>query len=214
MIYKIGNLEFKSKKSCLDFTRNIIISLGCCIINKDHEKYNFFSDLINNHPESKEKIGCGIDYFYIQENVLTKRPTHMMIKRLDNTTIDFSWVYCCEFKKRPHARDLSNAMRYAISNDIKDFRNKSALICSYCKLDTGVELDYHVDHDDPPFRKLKDDFLKENTLKIPTTFASHEYWFLTIFREDDKAFKNSWIDYHNKHCKLQILCKTCNLKKH
>jgi len=62
-----------------------------------------------------------------------------MIKILDGSDIDFSWVYCCQFKEWTTSDDLLRAMREAIKYD--------------------------------------------------------------------------WIDYHNKNCNFQILCKDCNLRK-
>ena len=42
--YYIGELEFKTKKECENYTRNVINNLGCCIINKDHTLFNFFDN--------------------------------------------------------------------------------------------------------------------------------------------------------------------------
>ena len=40
-----------------------------------------------------------------------------MIKRLDKSIIDFSWVYCCKFKVRSITEDLTAAMREAIKEE-------------------------------------------------------------------------------------------------
>ena len=37
--YNIGDMEFKTKKECENFTRSFIHKLGCCIINKDHKDF-------------------------------------------------------------------------------------------------------------------------------------------------------------------------------
>ena len=71
--YNIGELEFKTKKECENYTRNIIENLGCCLINKDHIQYNFFNNLIENHPDYYERDFDSIDYFYIDINPLSKR---------------------------------------------------------------------------------------------------------------------------------------------
>jgi len=44
--YYIGELEFKTKKDCETYTRNIINTLGCCEINKDNAYFIFFEDCI------------------------------------------------------------------------------------------------------------------------------------------------------------------------
>ena len=41
MLYKIGKLEFKTKGKCIEFTRQVIKSLGCCDIDENHEKFTF-----------------------------------------------------------------------------------------------------------------------------------------------------------------------------
>jgi len=73
--YYIGDIGFKSKKNCEKYTRDIITNLECRHIDKTHQFYNFFI----NHPNSIEKIGSGIDYFYVQRNILTNNYDVMMI---------------------------------------------------------------------------------------------------------------------------------------
>ena len=163
--YYIGELEFKTKKECENYTRNIINNLGCCIINKDHTIFSFFNNLIQNHPECDDKIGVGIDYFYIQPNPLVKKYYQTMIKRLDGSEIDFSWVYCCQFKERNTSDDLLRAMREAIKYDTIKYKQKqSKLVCNFCKTENELYENYHVDHHNPSFQTLKDNFLKLTNL--------------------------------------------------
>jgi len=106
-------------------------------------------------------------------------------------------------------------MREAISYFIMDFkRNRNPLICNYCYLSTCDYNDYHVDHDDPPFRILKDNFINTTKLDIPDYFTYDEKSHIYVFDDSHLDFKNSWIDYHNTNSRLQILCKPCNLRKH
>ena len=76
-----------------------------------------------------------------------------MIKRLDGSTIDFSWLLCCKFKNKSIDEDLSMAMRFAVRDDILKFRENSPIICNICK-ETSDEFNgnFHVDHDKPAFR--------------------------------------------------------------
>lgn len=212
--YNIGDIVFKTKKACEDYTRTKIKSLGCCIIDKEHIDYNFFNNLLKNHNECIEKIGVGIDYFYIIPNPINDKYYQTMIKRLDKTSTDFSWVYCCKFKVRSITEDLTTAMREAIKDDIIAYKKqKNKLECNICKSDNEPYKNYHVDHNFPPFRALKNDFLNLTPSIIPKTFSSCDRFYTTTFKEEDKDFKNEWIDYHNKNCSFQILCRSCNLKK-
>ena len=210
--YFIGDREFKTKKSCEEFTRTIIIKLGCCTINKRHTEFNFFNNLIENHPESDLKKGVGIDYFFIIHNPLSPKSYQTMIKRIDGSETDFSWVYCCKFKERTIADYLKMALRTAIKDEVMAFRKKqSKIICNYCKTETAET--YHVDHETPTFQMLADNFLKLTTTPLPTDFEDCKIYNFTLFKYEDEHFKNEWIRYHNENSKLQILCQTCNLRK-
>ena len=44
-------------------------------------------------------------------------------------------------------------------------------------------------------------------------FDDNPKYNLAMFKEEDVDFKTEWLNYHNKHCNLQILRKDCNLQK-
>ena len=102
------------------------------------------------------KNGVGIDYFYIIPNPINHNYYQTMIKRLDKSIIDFSWVYCCKFKVRSITEDLTTAMREAIKEETIAYKkNQIKLQCNICKSDNELYTDYQVDHDFPPFRDIK-----------------------------------------------------------
>jgi hypothetical protein len=211
--YYIGKMGFKTKKECENYTRNIINDLGCCIINKTDMYYTFFENLLKNHPEHDMKKGVGIKYFFIIPNRMDNKYYQTMIKRLDDSEIDFSWVYCCKFKERTENEDLIRSMRTAIKDDVIKYKQQQQLICNLCKITNESYENYHVDHNNPSFQILKDKFLQQTIKPIPTLFGDCKKYKLTIFKKDDNDFKNDWVDYHNKNCNLQILCRNCNLRK-
>ena len=214
MKYSIGDLKFKTKKECENYTRNLINTLGCCIISKDNENFNFFNNLLKNHPKYEIKKGVGIDYFYIQNNPLTAKYYQTLIKRLDNSDVDFSWVYCCQFRERENKFYLDRAMRFVIKNDTIGFKQKQIkLICVICNVDNKLYEDYHVDHDNPSFCELKNTFLQLTAQPIPIDFLDYNIDDPNIFKDEDKIFENEWKEYHNQNCNLQILCDNCNLNK-
>ena len=214
-IYYIGKLEFKTKKDCVNYTRKIINNLGCCKIDREHEYFNFLDNLIKNHSEYFEKIGSGVDYYYIVSNALNKKYYQTMIKRLDGLNIVFSWVHCCEFKARNINYSLNYAMRQAIKDDVIKYKqDQKELICNFCNVINIPYSEYHVDHDEPPFRVIKDNFLKLNNNISPLLFGKCSETNIPIFKDEDNIFKNEWVEYHNKNSSFQILCKSCNIKKH
>lgn len=213
--YFIGDLHFRTKNECENYTRNIINSLGCCTINKENPHYSFFANLIENHPNAELKIDCGIDYFFIEPNPFNKKYYQTMIKRLDGSETDFSWKNCCEFKKRTTEFYLTRAMRAAIKDYVIQFKRKQTkLICNFCKNENELYGNYHVDHSEPSFKTLKNNFLQLTKKQLPTSFEDCKVYNLSVFKDEDKDFENEWVEYHNKYCNYQILCRSCNLRKH
>jgi len=196
--YNIGDIHFKTKKACLDYTRTKIKDLGCCTIDKEHIDFSFFNHLLKNHDEHIQKIGVGVHYFYIIPNPLNEKSYQTMIKRLVDSIIDFSWVYCCKFKARSTTEELTKAMREAIKEETIAYKkNQIILQCNICKSDSELYKNYHVDHAFPSFSTLKNDFLNLTSSIIPQTFGSCYKPYKTIFKDDDIAFRNEWVNYHN-----------------
>ena len=61
---QIGNLIFPTKKSAKDFIREIISKYEAKS-SLAAEDFSFVSDLLVIHPESEQKIGCGISRIFI-----------------------------------------------------------------------------------------------------------------------------------------------------
>lgn len=212
--YCIGALTFRTKKECEQYARSIICRLGCGPISSTHDSFSFFYDLIQNHPKREEKIGSGIASFEIVPNPLIPKYFQTLIHRTDGSTIDFSWVHCCQFKPRTAMDDLVRCMRASIRDTVIQFKRKQRRMeCAYCECTDKPYEEYHVDHDQPSFHQLKEDFLQQTKQPFPTQFADCPATRLTIFRSQDQSFEIEWKTYHDTHCQLQILCRSCNLRK-
>lgn len=208
-MYNIGCLIFRTKKECAQFTREIINEVGISAITKDNNYYTFFNNLLKNHDECEEKIGCGIDYFYIERNKLNRSVFETYIKRLDGSNVNFSWIHCCNFKPKSNKQNILNAMRSSIADQIIEFRNNNEMCCVQCECIDGS---FHIDHV-LSFHILSNNFLDNIKIKFPTNFDKCEKTNLTIFKKDDEKFMKEWQDYHRDNSVLQVLCKSCNLKK-
>ena len=209
-MYNIGTLNFKTKKLCEDFTRNLLNQLGCCVIQKDNVHFVFFSNLFQYHPDFATKQQQGILAFVVERNKL--RPTFFqtLVRHTDTTETAFSWVQCCRFNPRTSHSNLLRAMRNAIIHQVVLFRNNNELICESCRTETSGTT-FHVDHV-VPFKDLTDAFLRNTTHSIPLTFDENKLN-LTIFKQKDAEFETSWSLFHLEHANLQMLCSGCNLKK-
>ena len=57
---------------------------------QDQDDIELLRAVVAAHPESAEKIGAGIDYFYVA--ISPEHPTFCFyLQRCDGTRIDFSW---------------------------------------------------------------------------------------------------------------------------
>ena len=79
MLYRIGKLEFKTKGKCIEFTRQVIKSLGCCDIDENHEKFTFFMDLMENNTYYRNTLNRNINKFCIEHNKLNKSAYHIRV---------------------------------------------------------------------------------------------------------------------------------------
>lgn len=204
--YKIGELEFRTKKEAESYTFSIIESIGCKEIERGNKHFKFFVDLIRNHNQMDKKIGCGIRYFEISKSGNTYY-TNLM--RIDDTYTNFSWISCSSSQKSNNEEYLKSAMREYVADDILQFSKVQMAVChSCCEPPNPI----YVKYGNPPFLQLYKSFMKINKLEIPTLF-DHNQLYQAKFREENLSFADCWLEYHRKHCNLQIFCAECNFKK-
>jgi hypothetical protein len=95
-------------------------------------------------------------------------------------------------------------MRYAIHQQIFDFKNKTTLVCEICDSTDTIEIDHHT----IPFRTLFKNFTDGKVL--PTIF-NNTYYNSACFRDEDHLFRCEWESYHKNNASLRPLCKKCNM---
>jgi hypothetical protein len=211
---RIGDLVFSSKKAAEEYTRQLLKDIGFGDIKKDNNNYTFFENLIKNHQCYEEVVGFGVDYFYIEPNPLNRKQHQTGIKRNDGSNIVFSWRNCSVKKINNESDYLVDALRNSIKNQVIEFKKNNKLICNICQTENEIYKNYHIDHNYPSFKQLREDFIKITKKEIPKTFTRCENYNVKIFKEEDREFEEEWAEYHKKNCNLQVLCQKCNLKKH
>ena len=121
---------------------------------------------------------------------------------------DFSYIRALDSQVSNLKKDLQDAFRYEISDQILDYKGQYNMIGNR---------ENHVDHV-VPFQKLLLDFLKENNLqwqdielqeieKDTIEFKLHRY------QIKDRKLAKAWQDYHRENAKLQMLPAAENIKK-
>jgi hypothetical protein len=186
--------SFKTKKDKHAFVKNIIYKNGCGYIKDDHEYFELFKELVENKNYS------NIFYFSIVPNRINTKTYECQVHLEDGSIKVFSWTKCVLNRVETSHHKLRNIMRSAIVSDILSFKN-NAICCNYCG---NVEY-LHADHIEP-FRDLADNFISEHGMGSAPSDG--------VRSNATEEWVNAWKIYHKQNASLQILCASCNYKKH
>ena len=201
-MHPLGTLRFHTKIALKKHVKPVIDSLGECEITQEHPRFQFLIDLIKNHPEYDEKLnGFPIIKFSRKRAIYNSL---VMFFHTDEKEEDFSWDVCC-FNYKSNKDDLNSALRNAIIPFTTQYRNNlTEEKCVTCNSSENIQIDHIY-----PFSKIRDEFLQGRE-DIPSKFDGN---ICREFKTEDTAFKDSWLEYHNKIAIYQPLCKKCNIKK-
>jgi hypothetical protein len=182
-----------------------IYRIGLCIsVKTDYpDDYVEFLELFKSHPKYPQKIE-GIQDISIIRNARTPQYYELNMKKENNIRESISYNECCQ--KIDKYKYLKEAMRYAVQDQIHQYRFSNEQICVLCKSETNIE----IDHYGKMFKHLFEDFIKDRS-DIPTDF-DETYYNSAMFKKEDKKLNDEWCDYHKTHATLRCLCRTCNAK--
>ena len=181
------------------------------LIDQDHPEFGFLRDLFDRHPERVTKYGPGLAGFKVVRNAYGKRA--LDIVRVDGSTIDASFYTAARGTPNPVSRNLRDAMRGAVADDIRAFREaawKPEATCGVCGKSLGGGLT-HVDHHAPTFEELAQTYITEHP-DHPTTFADSADN-SSAFRVEDASYAASWRSFHQTNAVLRLVHSRCNLTR-
>jgi hypothetical protein len=211
MNHQIDSRAFKSKKDALEYTRTFLNNLftsGKCKITQSCDEFEYIMAVLNRHKYVKEKVGCGISYFEIfQVTNYGKKGIGVQIVRSDMTEENFSWRKCVELTTGTMKPKIVSVFRASINKQISDFRDNSVLTCVKC----GSSEHPQIDHKNPTFQQMFDDFTGENGL--PTDVYQDKDNLAPVFLPEDKIYEDRWVSYHKENATLRVLCRNCNCSR-
>lgn len=209
--FMIGAVVFKTKgeaqKMIKSFVHNPIN--WSMFFSEGHNHYDLLMNLLKMHPSAKNKIGPGIDYFFIKPNKITPNFGEVNFCRIDGSLDHFSYRQC--FLKRKQSSYFNEAMRSAVRDHIYYFsrfnKNHKCHVCN----DESDE----VDHFDPEFSEIRDSFILENPIILDFELSKDQETNLTVFKDENNPLVMAWRNYHHKYYDtLLMICSSCNkLKK-
>ena len=208
----VGNVSFKTQTECEKYTRNILNELGSTdsVKLKNEQSFNFLVSLCKRHPNCIEKLLHFNDY-QIRCDALNKTAMALFIENTDGSLTEISWRICVTGKYKSIKTLFNSALRERIEPQILDYKNKTDL--SYCRKCNCSLTIPHIDHDEPQFQQLVDDFVDLNIIQIPTEYNKKDVTFQPLFTTKDVWVGELFETYHFENATLRVLCQTCNLTR-
>ena len=203
----VGERRFPSKKQAGDFIREILYryAIGARVLSPDAE---FLRDLLELHPEATQKIGVGVAFFRVQQNMGSRG---FWLYRVDGTSTDWSFLACLTPPSRE--AEARAAFRTAIRDQVAEFRTNLELSGLVCPI-TGEPLtsfnQIHIDHE-IPFEDLLARFLDDEEMElgrvavVPTSDGSTDTELL------DHGLRGAWQRYHRERALLRAVSRRANL---
>jgi hypothetical protein len=189
-----------------DILRNSGYEVGDRVDNPVHDL--MLREVIERHPDRDEKVGVGIDHFYIgltaDGDRIAVRPDAIgiWIRRTDGTTVDFS--YQTAVRGGNLKTDAKEAMRLAVEEIRYDYRDAIYAAGGPVFSDlTGAEIsarpDAQVIYLDPTWGQLTYRFAEsEGGWSAIATHSGHGGVRVGGGFED-KALEQRWLDFHAAH---------------
>lgn len=170
----------------------------------------FVADLIKRHRDYEQKAGAGIARFVVGKHKMYGSKK-IDFERVDGTIDDFSINFCLDpvTSEQYAAMNFRCAARSAVLPDIREFKNRSGMVCATTGEKHSRE-DLHTDHAPPMvFSVIMQNFL-EAAGKTPADYQyADDHAGLAVFADPNAT--DRFRAFHTKHATLRVIHKTINL---
>lgn len=215
--YTINGIDFTTKKSVEQYAREILYKhdLNSHLQGSDEIfMYKYFEMF---HIEWAQKVGTGIDFIRRIAEPNYGKYRGFEIVRQDGSSTDISFIIS-KISKRDFLLEFKAALRTVIEPQIfrfkKDFFDNAQTL-KLCEL-TGETITFgacHVDHYNPTFGQLAQDFIDYKCFKISdleklvAPSADNQTFYKLI--DDNIAYE--FYCFHEMRARLRVLSITGNL---
>lgn len=181
---ELRNHVFNTQKEGIEYYKEILNRNDLYVpLRADHD---MLYQLLENHPEASQKIGCGVDYFSIGKGQYGTRC--FFIHRKDNSFTDFSYRSAVSGKGMSLKRRYYDACRAVAEEQTWTFKKQAfAKGDVFCEI-SGEKLEInrcHVDHKYPmTFQAIADEYWQAIQPIDPMAFVTPK----------DNQFRTEWAD--------------------
>jgi hypothetical protein len=202
--------------------KGILYSFANLSIKKNTPEYDIIHELLTRHPEADQKIGVGVDHFFVQPSKWKRNQYNFMIHRVDGTTVDFSYIACLNptQKKYTEKHNWNALFRHVVKDQIDSFRecafavvgSRDKFVCSQTKL-KYKKIYSHVDHVYPlTFHSILLEFIKKYNVDLDSLEVSKDLGTTEIQHILNKDVTKAFYDFHKERSVLRIVCSSANLQ--
>jgi Protein of unknown function (DUF3223) len=211
----IGGMIFPTKSAAMEHFKAMLYrhEIGARIPDPDATELSW---LLERHPEFRDKLGCGVEYFSIRPAVYGTRCFEIIRKS------DFSSKSSIDGKAPSALTEALTALRAEVTEDTlqkkrewfqanADSDGKAACVVTGARI--SIE-EAHADHAPPrSFGTLAIAFLEARNINVDRDFVTppSDNQYQPLLR--DRALADEWRAYHHKLALIRIVQKGVNLKK-
>lgn len=208
-------------KTTKEEVQKILYRFANMNISKSSNEYKILYELLEKHPKVNEKIGCGVDYFYVQQSKWKMNQYNFMVKRIDGSSTDFSFNKCLNPERKSSKTENWTSIFRNVVKDQTDFFRASAFevigekdkfICSQTNL-KFKKIYSHVDHVYPlTFDSIMIEFIEANKLNLSEINLSDDTGTSEVKKILDENIIKLFSDFHKIRSVLRIVCSSANLQ--
>ena len=218
-----GSRVFQSQKAAMDFYREILWKYQVDEEVSSEQDFQALVDLIENHPESMDKIGVGIAGFFVSSAHMGTRCFYL--RRVDESFTDFGIGYAVRGERPSVLYEFKEACRAAVRPSInkakrlffENYGDEEGRVCCDVTGEMVSQDECHIDHKGAlSFNVLVEMFIDANGINVTRDLVSAPSDNQYVAELVDPEMKKRWIEMHtnsvNRNKSLRIVKKEVNLK--
>lgn len=174
----------------------------------DGPTYDWLREVIQTHPDAIGKL-AGVRAIEVRRTSrMGNTFPELLLHLRDGGTRDCSWK-ACVYGKESDAVSRLKAMRESVRDQL-DYVRQTATPSQTCEICRGALVGgaWHVDHADPSFASLSEQFLREMGCGLPLVPLATGGYTLA-----DGYWREAWREYHWKASSLRVVHAVCNLRR-
>lgn len=206
----IGSFSFPTRKAAEAAIREIlhVAELKQPLVGNERD---LIEGLVYCHPTASEKIGAGIES--IDVRVIEHGARGFWITRVDGTAVDFSYRKALDGAPN-YRQTVLSALRREVKDQVNEFRRawfaeNDDPRCSLTGQVLTMGPEAHVDHWDPSFAELANDFVSAlggwDQIPIKPAGVGQEL--------ADENHRVIWLYVHQQRARLRVIHRSANLAR-